>query len=296
MKKIIITGSSGMLGSNLVQKIGNRCDIFGTYRDSPNPELGNNLNVDLTDAEKVRDTIGSIRPDFVVHCAALTNVDRCEEDYEFARNANALAVKNILSSLGPKKRFIHISTDSIFDGKSGNYSESNMPSPINNYARTKLEGEGIVERNSCNYVIVRTNMFGWNRVKGESFAEWIINNLSRNNPIRMFADVIFSPLAATFLASYIIRLLDVDFTGKLHIGSRDSISKYGFGLKVAEVFGFDKSLISPVSIDELHLKAPRPKNTSLDISKARTLFGELPTIDEGMTELYNTRDISVEAR
>lgn len=278
-----------MLGSNLAAEIGERYKIFGTYRSHPNPALKDQLKIDLTDFGKVRGMADSVNPDFVVHCAAITNVDMCEENYTLAHITNAVATENLISSFNAKTKFIYISSDSVFDGKRGNYSETDTPSPVNNYAKSKLEGEHFVEKLSGNYVVIRTNLFGWNRVKNLSFAEWIYKSLLQEKPIRMFTDVTFSPIFATTLSSLIDILLNIDYVGRLNIGSSNSINKYNFGLYLAKLFNFDTSLIAPVSVDSFEFKAKRPKNTSLNVSKAKGIFGSLPTIEGELAKFYNTR-------
>lgn len=290
MKRLLITGSSGMFGSNIVAEIEHNHEIFGFYKNYPNPELKNQIKIDLTNFNRVKSVVNFIDPDFVIHCAALTNVDHCEENFKLAREVNAVATRNLTSFLKPEIRFIYISTDSVFDGKKGKYSETDLPAPLNNYAKSKLEGEYYVEQLSRNYVIVRTNIFGWNRVKKNgSFAERVFNKLSQKKPINMFIDVIFSPITVNTLSLLIERLLSIDFVGRLHIGSTNSMSKYIFGVQLAKVFNFKSSLISPISVDKLRLKAKRPKNTSLDVSKANNIFGSLPTVEEEINRFCEKR-------
>lgn len=280
MKRLLITGSSGLLGSNIHFEIGSRYETYGIYREHPNVEIKNQFKADLTYPEQIKDIVETVKPDFVIHCAALTSVELCESDYDVAYKANVLATSYIVSSVNVNTKFIYISTDSQFDGKKGNYSEEDTVSPLNNYAKTKLEGEWVVEQKLKNYVIVRTNIFGKNRIGKESFAEWIINSLHSRKEIKMFTDVIFSPLMANSLAIYLNLLLNSDFTGKINIAASNSITKFEFGLFLAKTLGLNPSLIRPSSIDLFSFKAKRPKNTSLDVSKAKRIFGELPSVEE----------------
>lgn len=290
MKRLLVTGSSGMLGSNIVFHAKDGYEVYGVYNSVPNHELTNQFRIDIKDHDKIKDALDSIRPDFIIHCAALTNVELCEHDYNLARATNALAAGNLVNAAGHRVRFIYISTESVFDGHRGRYSESDEPSPLNNYGRTKLEGERYIEQASDNHVIIRANMFGWNRVHGESFAEWVYNNLAQKNPVNMFTDIIFSPVIVNTLSSYVLKLMESDFRGRLHIGSSDGISKYEFGMRLAEKFGFDASLIKPVSVDGFNFKAKRPKNTTFDISKAESMLGKMAAIDEGLSGFYRIKD------
>lgn len=278
-----------MLGGNLVFELQDNHDLFGIDNSTPNPELQKSFQVDLKDCDKLQELVSTIKPDSVIHCAALTNVDACEDDYILARETNALATRNLIAALGPKTRFIYLSTDSVFDGRRGDYSETDLPSPLNNYAKSKLEGEWYVEQEMENYVIIRTNMFGFNRVKGRSFAEWIINSLSQQQNINMFTDVIFSAVSVYTLVQFIEKLLMSDFTGRLNIGVGSTISKYDFGISLAKMFGLDASLITPISVDEFEFKAKRPKNTSLNVSKAKGIFGSMPSIEEELVLFHQKR-------
>ena len=290
MKKLLITGSSGMLGSNIALELGNKYDICGIYKTSANQHLKKQLKVDLTKTDEVKRGISKVDPDIVIHCAATTDVDSCEADYSFAYLTNVVATKNIISTLNPKTKFIYISTDSVFDGKKGNYSETDVTFPLNNYAKSKLEGEKVVEKRLKNYAIIRTNIFGWNQVKGTSFAEWVFNSLTENRHIKMFTDVIFSPISANTLSFLIDKLLNKNFAGIINIGSKNALSKYEFGCNLAELFALDKSLISPVSVNSFGFKAKRPKNTSLNVSKADSVLGSLPNIqDELLVFKHNRR-------
>jgi len=286
---LIITGTSGMLGSNLVYHLSEKYDIFGIDIGPSNPFLNKQFNIDLTDFEKVKDLIKSVKPKFIIHCAAMTNVDLCEENYLLAREINALATKNITEALSRDARIIYISTDSVFDGKKGNYSEQDLPCPLNNYAKSKLEGEWFVEQLSLNYVIIRTNLFGWNLVKGQSLAEWVINSLSGNSEIKMFTDVIFSPLTVNSLSDYIDILLVNDFVGRINLGTLDSLSKYEFGIKLAKAFGLDARLIEPISIDDFSFKARRPKKTNLNTELAQEILGIAKSIDDEIYKFFNMR-------
>lgn len=289
MKKIFVTGASGMLGSNLVHEMKARYEIFGTYRNRPNPELKDCFKADFAKGVDLKSVISRLKPDFFIHCAALTDVEACEKDYFLARQTNAMATRDLARDLDPGTKFVYISTDSVFDGAEGNYSETDLPSPLNNYARTKLEGEWHIEQSRKNYAIIRTNIFGWNRIGGRSLAEWVFESLSGRKHINMFVDVIFSPVTVNTLSLLIGELLRTEFTGRLNIGTADSISKYQFGLRIADVFGFDASLIRPGSVDDFGFKARRPKDTSLNIAKAGRIFGSLPKVEDEIGLFYEGR-------
>jgi len=291
MNRLLITGCNGMLGSNIISIVKEEYEILGIDKDNRNKGDYKYFDIDITDYEKTREIIRSTNPDCVVHCAALTNVDSCEENYELAEKINCLATKNIVSTLAPTKRFVYISTDSVFNGEKGNYLESDESCPLNNYAKTKLEGEKLVEQTMKNYLIIRTNFFGWNKIKGESFAEWIVRSLRDNKTINMFTDVIFSPHYVGTLVKLIEKLLKLDITGILNLASHDSISKYEFGVDLAKIFNLKEALIKPISVDSFKFKAKRPKNTSLNTKRAESIIGNLPNIQEEINKSYCDKNI-----
>lgn len=284
MKKLLITGTQGMLGSNMSEALKGKYEIFGIDILRAKTEDTKNFTLDLRNKKDAKKAIDSIKPDFVVHCAALTNVDECERDKKKAHASNVEATENLACALRSDTRFIYISTDSVFDGKKGSYAESDEPMPLNSYAKSKLEAEKIVKKHLKNYVIIRTCIFGKNLTKeGGTFAEWIYKNLKAGKSICMFTDVVFSPVSVNTLSMFIDRLLRTNYTGTINIGSDNPISKYDFGIYFAEIMGFNKELIKPVNIDTFGFDAPRPKNTSLSVEKARNVFGSLPSVENEIT-------------
>jgi dTDP-4-dehydrorhamnose reductase len=289
MKKLLVTGSSGMLGSNILTELNDGYEVYGFDSYIADSKIKNRFEIDMTNSSQLRDMVKEIAPQMIIHCAAMTGVDQCEKDYFEAYKINAAATKDLLAAAGPRTRFIYISTDSVFDGSRGGYAETDVPSPLNNYARTKLEGEWFVEQMSADYVIIRTNMFGWNLVRGCSFAEWIFTNLSKGRQINMFTDVVFSPVSIYTLCCYIDKLLKSDFIGRLNIGTKDSLSKYEFGCRLAKLFGFDASLIKKTGSDSFGFAAKRPKDTHLDVRRAQKLFGPMPEINDELNKFYERR-------
>ena len=180
-------------------------------------------------------------------------------------------------------RFVYISTDSVFDGARGDYSEDDVPAPVNVYARSKLAGEQAALAEAPDALIIRTNFYGQNRGAKLSLAEWLLDRLSAGTPIDGFDDVIFSPLFVNDLASFILKLTLAGQTGLFHLGASDHCSKYDFAMKIACAFQRDTSLVTHSSIQSLGLAAKRPLNTSLDTRKASRALGcRLPAVDEGI--------------
>ena len=219
----------------------------------------------------------------------LANVDQCEKDPALAYRLNTEVPGEI--ALLTKKfglKLISISTDSVFDGKVGNYSESDTPNPLNVYARSKLDGEKNVIANDPDAIIARVNFFGWSPSGKRSLAEWFYNNLSKSQKISGFTDVFFNPLEVINLSKLLLKLLENDLAGVYHVASPDTISKYEFGRQIAHLFGFDESLISPTSWQSAGLAADRASNSTLSINK---LINDTritpPTVRESLSDWHD---------
>jgi len=279
--RIGITGASGMLGTALASHLSKSHQIFATSRDKGLE--GQNIKwdcFDLTETALLNHWLETTKSDIVIHCAAHVNVDACEDDVDLATRLHVKTTELIANYLGFNNgRLIYISTDSIFDGKKqSTYSESDLVSPLNVYAKTKLIGEQPVLSMEKGLVL-RTNIIGWTHKGGTSFAEWMLKNLVDNIPLNLFYDVYFSPLHIDKLSSIIERIINNPISGLYHCASSDSISKYDFGMQMAKVFDLPDSNINRVSVEEVDFKAKRPKNMALNIEKiSAALKYDLPSV------------------
>jgi len=290
--KILVTGASGLLGANLsYTSAASGLDVLATYNEHKVAIKGcpmSRLDLLASDFSEVK----RFRPECIVHCAAYTNVDGCETDRKKAHLLNVEATARLAEiSKDIGSRFIFMSTDSIFDGKTPLHTESEEACPLNFYSRTKVEAERIV-KDLENHVIVRTNFYGFNIQEKQSFSEWLHAKFLKGEGVPGFTDFFFSPIIANNLAEAILEIAENDFTGVLHVAGDGRISKYDFALRFAELFGFDKALVKPTKMGETNLKAPRPHDCSLDISKAKRLLKtRILNIDEGIKyykELYDS--------
>jgi len=291
--KIGITGASGMLGTALVSRLSKIHAIFATSR-SKGAE-GQNIEwscFDLTDTTLLNKWLETIKPDVVIHCAAIVNVDLCEDNVKLATKLHIETTEvmaNYLDSNGG--RLIYISTDSVFDGeKQGAYSESDLVSPLNVYAKTKFFGEKSVQQ-MRNGLILRVNIVGWTQGKDASFFEWVLKGLIDKVPLNLFHDVYFSPLHVDDLSLIIEKIIDRPIFGLYHCASNDSISKYDFGMQMAKVFGLPDSNINRVSVEEMKFKANRPKNMVLNIEKISfALEHDLPSVIDSIKLMKEQHD------
>ena len=267
--KIGITGASGMLGTALVRRLSKSNKVFATSRSVGVEGKGIEWDCfDLTDIPLLNKWLNKVKPDVVVHCAAIVNVDACEENVDLATALHVETTKTMADYLDSNNaKLIYISTDSVFDGeKQGAYSEADLVNPLNVYAKTKLMGEEAAQSMN-NSLILRTNIIGWTLESRVSFAEWMLKSLIDKTPLNLFHDVYFSPLHVDDLSSIIERIIDRPVFGLYHCTSSDSISKYNFGKKMAEIFQLSDLNINRVSVDSMKFKANRPKNMTLDVKK-----------------------------
>jgi dTDP-4-dehydrorhamnose reductase len=273
--KILVTGASGLLGRrvvNLALKRGHT--VFSAYNEHP-AEAGIALKLDITNAEDVKEAIRSIKPDSIIHAAAYTNVDGCEENRDLAWRVNAEACKHIAaSSAEVGAHLVYVSTDYVFDGERGLYREEDKPNPINHYGYTKLMGEEFVKQYAKSWSIARTSViYGWGGSK-LNFATWLIENLERGSQVKVLVDQYVSPTLNTNLAQMLIEIAERRLSCTLHTAGASRVSRYEFAKKLAEVFSLDPELITPARMGELHWKARRPKDSSLDISRCSNTLRE----------------------
>lgn len=277
MKKVLITGASGLLGINLALTAQiHGFDVIGVTLEEGIQGIPFKMyRMDLTQPGVIHHVIQDTNPDIIINCVALTDVDRCEQIPEAARLVNAWIPAALAKETANRPiKLVQISTDAVFDGKKGGYTENDAVSPPNVYASTKLAGEIAVMENDENALVCRVNFYGWSISGRRSLAEWFFNKFTLGEPVKGFTDAIFSPLLATDLADTLLKLVDHLSIGLYHVANPQNISKYAFGMALAEKFGFDKSLITPASIMEGDLTATRSPNLSLDPSKLIRELGE----------------------
>jgi dTDP-4-dehydrorhamnose reductase len=298
---MVATGASGLLGANLLlaaRERGARC--AGVRHRAPLEIPGvETVSTDLNDAAAVDALLARIKPDWIVHCAAATDVDWCEAHPDEARRVNA-GTTGVLAAAARRAGagLLLVSTDSVFDGRTGGYVEGDATGPLNVYARTKLEAEDAVRDAGLErHLIVRSNLFGWNAQDKTSLAEWIVRELEAGRRIKGFRDVVFAPLLVNDLSSVLLDLMAGGTHGLFHAAAPAPMSKLEFARAAAAAFGLDASLIDESSIDGAPLKARRPKNTSLNAARlTRTLGRALPGLPESLDRFRALRDDGYAAR
>ena len=294
LSKVLITGASGLLGGTLTLEARNRgWEVVAVYNTHAFHADGvTSVQADLADGGASERLVRRHRPDWIVHCAALTNVDWCEGHPDEAHRVNA-DVPRVLSRLACEvgARIVYISTDAVFDGATGDYSEEDAPAPVNVYATAKLAGETAVLEAHPAAAVVRTNIYGWNMQEKLSLAERILSRLEAGQTVPGFTDVFFSPMLADDLADVLLDLMDRRLSGPYHVVASEKCSKYDFAVRVAEVFGLDPSLVQPTPIDTVALSAQRPRDASLATGKMQKSLGRrMPDVRSGLLRFRAARD------
>lgn len=291
---ILITGVSGLLGINLLTRARERkLDAAGFYYshavDVPNTVT---MQVDLRDAASMRAVVHDLRPSAIIHCAAATNIDWCEDHPGETERINVhtpFYLAEIAADIGA--HFTFVSTDSVFDGSRGNYSERDEPRPLNVYAKTKLSAETEVRRANPDSLVARLTIYGCNSLPKRSLAEWILGRLAEGREVPGFTDVIFSPILANDVADALLEILKLKLKGLYHIAGSEAVSKFEFARALARTFDLDLQLVVPASLDAARLIAHRPKNTSLDTEKIEgALDVEMPDVETGLRRFKAMQD------
>lgn len=288
MKKIYITGISGLLGNNLARELLSKYEITGADLAMVDIPGISYECIDLTDSAVLRESICKAKPDVLIHTVAVVNVDQCEVNTELADKINAELTKNIAEICQEQNiKMIYISTDSVFDGESSKlYTEVDSVNPINHYAESKHQGELYTQKYSDN-LILRTNIYGVNIQEKKSFGEWIVSALENDETLNMFEDIYFSPILVNDLAKVIDRCIEENISGLYHACGTGAISKYDFGMAVKKVFAIATGKINKTTSESMDFKAPRPKHMGMSNQKLCDKLGiYIRTPEESIEEFY----------
>ncbi len=290
MTHLLVTGASGLLGINLAllaAELGYQVTGW-TYSNAlyGTPFVCESVN--LTDTTRLQEKINALKPDLIINCAALANVDSSQKEPLLAARLNTELPRALAeASLKAGSRFVHISTDAVFDGTQGNYKETDTPNPLNIYAQSKLLGEQAVQAVSAQALIARVVFYGWSLSGTRSLAEFFYNNLIAQRTMAGYSDMYFTPLYVEHLAAILLELAEANANGIYHVFGADVLSKYAFGVSLALEFGLDSTLVSPRKAADETERATRSLNLSMNTAKLRgVLKGGLPGIAEGLKALH----------
>lgn len=287
--KLLLTGVSGLLGINFAQEMMDEHEIIGVDRGKLVNAPFQIFKHDLLEKDIIEKILDDARPDWVVNCAALADLDICEEDPELAKQLNTDLPRRFARACKMRNiPFAHISTDAVFDGtKNGYYSEEDAPNPTGVYAKTKLDGEWAVLTEYPKAIVARVNFYGWSLNGRRSLAEFFYNNLTHNKSMSGFTDVIFCPMLVNDTARTLVKMLKRELKGLYHLVGPQAMSKYQFGVEIARRFHMRESDITPKSVSFSGLIAKRSNNLWLSTRKLSADLGEdLPSFSTGLDEFY----------
>ena len=295
-KKILFTGGSGLLALNSALYLRNNFEVYlGLHSRIINLQGVHSCILDLENEQALEKELIRIKPDILINAAGLTNVEECESKPQEADKINAI-VPGVLARLSKKLNiyFVHISTDHLFDGTKSFQREEDCISPINEYGKSKAKGEQEVLKNNNEALIVRTNFFGWGTQYRKSFSDIIISSLRSNKKIILFEDVFYTPILIETLFEILIDILNLNTTGVINIVSTEKITKYKFGILLAQTFGLHTKNITCGSIIDNKKLAIRPKDMSLINQKLIALLKiQIPTLEKQIVRLKEQEKIGL---
>lgn len=291
--RLLVTGSNGLLGQKLT-KLAERDEEVSLFATGRRPSViamqrGEYLSMDITNPDDAERIISKVKPDVVIHTAAMTNVDQCEQDHEGCWKTNVDAVRYLLNAAEKSKsHFIYISTDFVFDGSHGPLDETEPPNPVNYYGQSKAAAEQLVMSSTTTWCVIRTVLvYGITRDMSRSnIVLWVKENLEQRKPIRVVNDQWRTPTLAEDLALGTYIAAKKKAKGIFHISGKDMLTPFDIANLTADYFSLDKALITPVDASVFQQPAKRPARTGFIIEKARKeLLFEPHTFSEGIAIL-----------
>jgi len=296
MKKILITGGSGLLGSYAaVQAVEAGWETYATYSTHPVEIPGcQMLQVDLRDLEQTVNTIADIKPQVILHTAAIAKPDICEQRRRDAFEINVTGTINVIHACEKVgAHLVHISSDMVFSGDRNPIHTTDTLSPTSYYGLTKAAAETAIYASDAEWAIVRTSLiygpciFPFN----ESYSDKVLNSLMSGKPIGAFIDQYRPAIPAWNLADAVLEIADRRLRGIYHVACPEIVTRYQFAIKLAQAFGLDETLIEPVCVDSTRAIAHRPKMLVLDtIPTAALLNTRLLTFEEGIRQMKERMD------
>ncbi|MFT3901721.1 MAG: SDR family oxidoreductase [Niabella sp.] len=283
--RVLVTGTNGFIGGYVVKCLLDAgIQVLASSRGKDElPFAGmpgyTHISAELTDGFDIHDLFDRAKPDVVVHCAAMSKPDECEQNQALAYGVNVGAtVQLLLHAADYKSHFIHLSTDFIFDGEeAGMYTEEAAPNPVNYYGSTKLEAEEAVREYEHDWAIVRT-VFVYGKPLGKrgSFITLIADKLHNQHPFRVVNDQLRTPVHVTDLAKGILSIIGKRAKGVYNLGGPELLTPYEMAMQIAAHLGCEQHQLTPVTCQDFIEPAKRPLKTGLDISKAARDLGYQP--------------------
>jgi dTDP-4-dehydrorhamnose reductase len=294
MQKVLITGTNGLLGQKLVELLIRKGDheVIATARGAnrlPHAEGYAYHSLDVTDREAVHRLVGELRPDAVIHTAAMTNVDQCESEREACWKLNVDAVQYLVEACRETGAFLtHLSTDFIFDGADGPYDEEATPNPLSYYGESKLAAERLLLDSPIRWAIARTVLvYGIaHDMSRSNIILWVKKSLEEGKTIKVVDDQWRTPTLAEDLAQGCYLILKHGAEGIFNISGQDLLTPFEMAHHTADYFRLDKSFITRADSSTFTQPAKRPPRTGFVLDKARRVLKYAPhSFEEGIAVL-----------
>lgn len=277
-KRVLLTGASGFVAGSVIDQVPEDWDLHAVSRSAP-PVARRGLtwhSLDPLDAPSLTEAFRSIRPEAVIHTAAMADIDKCEAERELARRVNAGFTRDLARlSVEGDARLIYVSTDNVFDGFRGQYTEEDAPGPVNFYGVTKVEGEeAVLEALPRTGVVVRTSLVMGLPVlsKGNSFLSRMMRSWEEGKPVGVPANEIRTPIDIITLGRALIELVDNPVTGYLHTSGNETVNRLDMVRRIAAHMGYGEDMVYPNDPTVIPGRADRPLDVSLVNEKARDLL------------------------
>lgn len=289
MTRALVIGASGLVGGYLLVVLAERGHrVWGTFRSSRAPHL---VPLDVLDREGVTSVVRRLRPDVVFHPAAIADVEWCERHPDESFRVNVTGLGHVIdAAVSAEARVVYFSTEYVFDGSAGPYSEEDAPHPLSVYGRHKLAGEAMVlERVPGGLALRTTVVYGWER-RGKNFVQRLMAELGAGRQVRVPVDQVSSPTYVVDLVEAACELAERGCAGVYHVAGTQRADRHTFALAVAETFGLDRRLIVGVPTADFGQKAPRPLRAGLDVARLRRRLGWAPSgYGEGLARMKRER-------
>lgn len=287
--RILITGGSGLLALNWALAVRDRYSvILGLHEREVSLAGIETRRINLESVDDLVRVFNATQPQIVIHTAGLTSVEKCEAEPGLAQHINVDLASNVAKACAKLRLpLVHISTDHLFSGEVSLVDETCPVAPINVYGRTKAEAESRVFEAYALALVVRTNFYGWGANYRHSFSDVVIEALRAGKELTLFTDVFYTPILAETATLAVHDLIDLNASGIYHVAGDERISKYDFGLKIAEEFNLDPGLINPGLISDRVSPVRRPYDMSLANGKTCKLLGrELGGVGQQIARLH----------
>jgi len=295
-KKLLVTGAHGFVAGSVIAQASEHWAVHALSRGEDLLERAGLHwhRLDPSEPDRLKEIFSRVRPDFVIHTAALADIDFCEAHQDLARRVNVGLTQSLVDlcdEVGAK--LVFCSTDTVFDGEQAPYREQDPPGPLNYYAHTKVEAEKIVARLSEKFVVARLGLVVGLPIlgAGNSFLARMMAQLKQGREVKVPANKVRTPIDVITLGGALLELAEKNLSGIFHLAGNDALNRFDMTRRIAARFGFSERLIVAMPPDAEAGSAPRPRDVSLDNSKARTHLGTpMRGFDEALDLIVRTAE------